>query len=67
MVNADRIKRKLPSLLIDGNTTKRKEQNGLMRYRYRLKRFQKRNPERCNNLTNKIIADLNELEKAVSE
>jgi hypothetical protein len=37
-----------------------------MRYSYCLKRFQKKNPERCNFLTNKIVTDLNELEKAVS-
>ncbi|MGD0204699.1 MAG: hypothetical protein ABSC20_12455 [Candidatus Bathyarchaeia archaeon] len=67
MVDAERVKRKLPSLLIDGSTTKKKEQNSLMRYRYRLKRFQKRNPEKCDNLTNKLIDVLKEIKKAVSE
>ena len=37
-----------------------------MRYRYRYSRFKKKNPERYNTLTNKVIADLIELEKAVS-
>jgi len=37
-----------------------------MRYRYRYSRFKKKNPNHCNALTNKIIADLTELEKAVS-
>ncbi len=35
-----------------------------MRTRSRLSNFKKHNPERFNTLTNKIIADLTELEKA---
>jgi hypothetical protein len=66
MVNADRVKRKLPSLLVDTSTTKRKGWNSLMRSRYRLAQFKKNSPDRCNTLTNKIIADLSELEKAVN-
>jgi hypothetical protein len=41
-VNADRVKRKLPSLLVDGSTTKKKSWNSLMRYRYRFTQFKKR-------------------------
>jgi hypothetical protein len=66
MVNADRVKRKLPSLLVDGDTSKKANYNKFMRTRYRLSRFKRRNPERFNTLTNKVIADLAELEKAVS-
>jgi hypothetical protein len=34
-----------------------------MRYRYRFEQFKKNNPEKSNTLTNKIIADLTEIEK----
>jgi hypothetical protein len=50
MVNADRVKRKLPYLLVDGSTTKKKGWNSLMRYRYRYSRFKKKNPEKFNTL-----------------
>jgi len=66
MVNADRVKKKIPSLLADSDTSKRKNYNAFFRERYRLQQFKKRNPEKCDTLTNKIIADLNELEKAVN-
>jgi hypothetical protein len=64
---ADRIKHKLPSLLVDDNTTRKKSWNGLMRYRYLFTQFKKRYPERYNTLTNQIITTLNEMEKAVNE
>jgi hypothetical protein len=67
LVNADRVKRKLPSLLIDGSTTKREDWNSLMRYRYRFTRFKKWQPEKYNSITNRIFADLMDLEKAVNE
>ena len=63
MVNADRVKRKLPSLLVDGSTTKKKGWNILMRYRYRYSRFKKKNPEKFNTLANKLIFDLTEFEE----
>jgi hypothetical protein len=66
MVNADRVKRKLPSLLLDGSTNNKKGWKAFMKSRYRYNRFKTKNPERCDTLTNKIIADLTELEKAVS-
>jgi len=67
MVNADRVKRKLPSLLVDDCSNRHKKGwNKFMRLRYQLKQFKKKNPEKFNNLTNKIIADITELEKAVS-
>ena len=67
MVNADRVKRKLPSLLIDSSTTKKKSWNSLMRYRYRFTQFKKRQPEKFNSITNRILLDLADLEKAVNE
>ena len=66
MVNADRVKRKLPSLLVDDSTTKKKNWNSFMRYRYRFIQFKKRQPEKFNSLTNRVLADLMNLEKAVN-
>jgi len=65
-LNADRIKRKLPSLLVDDSTTKKQNWNTLMRYRYRFTRFKKREPEKFNSITNRILSDLTDLEKAVN-
>jgi hypothetical protein len=65
-LNADRVKRKLPSLLVDDSTTKKKNWNSLMRYRYRFTQFKKRQPEKFNSITNHILADLEEFEKAVN-
>ena len=67
MVNADKVKRKLPSLLVDGSTTEKKSWNSLMRYRYRFTQFKKRQPEKFNSITNRILLDLADLEKAVNE
>jgi inorganic pyrophosphatase/exopolyphosphatase len=67
MVNADRVKAKLPSLLIDGSTTEKQNWNSLMRYRYRLSYFKKRQPEKFNSITNRILVDLTDLEKAVKD
>ena len=67
MVNADRVKRKLPSLLVEGSTTGKKNWNSLMRYRYRFTQFKKRQPDKFNSITNRVLADLKDLEKAVNE
>ncbi len=65
MVNADSVKRKLPSLLVDDCSNRHKEGwTKFMRTRSRLSKFRKNNPEKYNTLANKIIADLNELEKS---
>jgi len=66
-LNADKVKRKLPSLLVDGSTTEKKSWNSLMRYRYRFTQFKKRQPEKFNFITNRILLDLADLEKAVNE
>jgi hypothetical protein len=67
LVNAARVKRKLPSLLIDESTTKKKGWNSLMRYRYRFTQFKKRQPEKFTSITSRILIDLIDLEKAVNE
>ena len=67
MVNADRVKRKLPSLLCNGDTSKRKYNNTFMRNRYRLVQFQKRNPRRFNSLTNQLCAILDEIDKEMAK
>ena len=66
MVNADRVKRKLPSLLVESSTTGKKSWNSLMRYRYRFTQFKRRQPEKFNSITNRILLDLTDLEKAVN-
>lgn len=63
MVNSDRIKRKLPSLLCDGDTSERKNNNSFMRNRYRLQQFKRRNPERFNFLLNQLCSVLDEIKK----
>jgi hypothetical protein len=67
LLNAERVKSKLPSLLVENSTTERKSWNSLMRNRYRLNRFRRRHPEKFNSLTNRVLADLAELEKAINE
>lgn len=66
-MNADRVKRKLPSLLVDGSTTKKKSWNSLLSYRYRFTQFKKRQPEKFNSITNCVLLVLADLEKAVNE
>jgi hypothetical protein len=66
-LNADRVKRKLPSLLVNGSTTEKQSWNNLMRYRYRFTQFKKRHPEKFNSITDRILFDLTDLEKAVNE
>ena len=76
-MNADRVKRKLPSLLVSGPTyclrnsksfslRKKENWNRLMRTRYRVEQLKRKNPEKYNTLINKLIADLSEVEKAIS-
>jgi hypothetical protein len=66
MVNGAKVKRKLPGFIVDGDTTKRKNNNEFMRNRYRLQQFQRRNPERFNNLTNQLIVVLGEIDREIS-
>jgi len=66
VVNASRVKKKIPSLLVGGDTTKRKNNKEFMRNRYRLQQFQRRNPERFNNLTNQLTVVLEEIDREIS-
>jgi hypothetical protein len=66
LVNADRVKRKLLSLLIDNSTNKRKSWNSLIRYSYRLTQFEKRQSEKYDAMTNRILMDLVDLERVVN-
>jgi hypothetical protein len=65
-VNADRVKRELPSLLTDGNTTSKKNWAARRRIAYRLGQLKKHNPARYMSLEAKLMAVLREMEKAVS-
>ncbi len=62
MVNADRLKRKLPCLLCDEDTGEREVNNVFMRNRYRLQIFIKRNPDRFGYLINELVYVLEEIE-----
>ncbi len=66
MVDSNRLTRRLPSLLIPTDTTTKKGWRGFMRTRYRLAQFKKRNPEKYNMIINKLVNDLNELDKEVN-
>jgi hypothetical protein len=67
MVNADRVKRKLPSLLCDGETGTRANDNRYMRYRYLLIQFKKRRPERFNSLLNRLVAVLEAFDREIRD
>ena len=67
MVNVDRVKRKLPCLLCDGDTSEQKNNNTYMRNRYRLMQFQKRNPQRFNSLTNQLCDILDEIDREMAK
>jgi hypothetical protein len=57
-LNADRVKRKLTSLLVDGSTTEKKSWNSFMRYRYQFAQLKKQQPGKFNSITNRILVDL---------
>ena len=65
MVNAARVKRKLPSLLCDGKRETRANDNLFMRKRYRLSRLSRRKPERFNFLMYKLILVLLEIDREI--
>jgi hypothetical protein len=65
MVNADRVKKKLPSLLCDGDTSERKNNDAFMRNRYRLRQLQKRKPQRFNCLINQLCTILDKINKEI--
>ena len=63
MVNADRVKQKLPGLLVNAKTTKRKAWNEFMRKRYPLRRLRKSNPKKHDSLMNELLCVLEKIEK----
>jgi hypothetical protein len=65
LVNADRVKAKLPGLLCDGSTTDKREWARRHRIENGLKRLRTRNPGKYSGLEARLIRDLEELEKAV--
>jgi hypothetical protein len=65
VVNADRVKRKLSSLLCDGPTTDKKEWARRHRIENGLTRLRKRNPEKYRSLELRLIHDLEAIEKAI--
>ena len=64
-VNFKRLEGKLPSLLIDRSTSKRRGWNSYMTTRYRLGKFKLEKPGRYNELINCVFADLERLQKEI--
>ena len=62
MVNADRVKRKLPALLCNGDTSRREFNNDFMRNRYRLQQLRRHKPGRYNILTNELLKVLDKID-----
>ena len=67
MVNANRVMRKLPSLLCNKATTEKREWARRHRIETGLTRLRKNNAEKYCNLENRLLLILNDLEKAVLE
>jgi len=67
MVDVDRIKKKLSSLLCDGPTTNKKQWAKKYRIERGLRRLKKSNPDKYNVLELRLIRDLEDMEKAVLE
>ena len=67
MVDADRVKKKLPALLCDGSTTDKQHWAKRHRIENGLKRLKKRDPVQYQNLEIRLIRDLEALEKAALE
>ena len=67
MVNAEKVKRKIPSVFVDNcSKSNRKEWNKFMRVRYRFLQWKKNHPEQAATLLNKLVADYKEIEQAVN-
>ncbi|MCW4003716.1 MAG: hypothetical protein NWE95_07385 [Candidatus Bathyarchaeota archaeon] len=65
MVSVARVKRKLPSLLVDGVTTYKPHWTEYKRKEYRLKRLARRNPAKYHTLLNKLLSTLEDIERAL--
>ena len=66
MVNAARVKKKIPSLLVNGNTTEKAYYNKLMRMRYGFIKLERKNRNKYNAVVNRVVAALVEAEKAIN-
>jgi len=66
-LNVNRVKKKIPALLIDGNSSEKKYFNKFMRLRYGFYQFQKRKPERCSDLTNRLMNVLEEIDREIQK
>jgi hypothetical protein len=67
MVNVNRVKAKLPSLLCDRSTTNPEEWAKRRRIENGLKRLRRRNSAKYKCLETRLVRDLEALEKAISE
>ena len=66
MVNAARVKKKIPALLVNGNTSEKANYNKFMRMRYGFEQLSLENPNKYNAVVNKVVAALVEAEKAIN-
>ncbi len=66
-MNVDRVKKKIPALLIDGNSSEKANFNKFMRLRYGYAQFQKRKPDRCSDLTNRLMNVLEEIDREIQK
>jgi hypothetical protein len=64
-VNVDRVKKKLPALLVDAKTTKHKAWNEFMRNRYRLRKLMDQKPQRFNSLIAQLCDVLEKIDKEI--
>ncbi|MDT8781517.1 MAG: hypothetical protein IAX22_02565 [Candidatus Bathyarchaeota archaeon] len=67
MVNSKRLESKLPGLLTDGPTTRKRNYNSRMRNRYRLSALKKNDPKLYNFLINRTVVLFVEWEKALKQ
>ena len=66
MVDAERVMRKLPSLLCNGSTTEKSEWARRHRIENGLTQLRKHRAEKFYNLENRLLLVLTEIEKAVN-
>ncbi len=66
MVNADRVKKKIPSLLVDDDTKSKVGWRNFMNKHYKYTQFRKCNPLVANAYINRIANDLKELYLAIN-
>ena len=67
MVNADKVRRKLPSLLCDESTTDKRQWAKRHRMANGLKRLRKQNNEKHVYLCLRLILDLEDIDEAIIE